>query len=197
MRLTKMFSYAPIWVRPAETAAVITAAPASAAPSYSGPDGLDDQQMKRMSCPVTGYENLVKVPRLLQAMLVIASLVVFGVVAAGPASAGTQFGCTTHAAYPYRHDVSEMAYSGSVTCTGGRYGLVTTITNEYFRHSTDTNPTKTFPIRKKTCGYGGITSCSVSDYLQPYLGSGYYCTVTQGLVIGEGAIPAARHCSTY
>lgn len=120
-----------------------------------------------------------------------------GVVLAQPAQAGSAFGCTTHAAYPYRHDVTEVDYSGSVTCTSNKYALVVTITNEYFKHTSDTNPTWTGPIPKHTCGYGDQRSCSVSSKNQPFFGAGEYCTVTQAQSEGDGSIPAARTCTTY
>jgi len=120
-----------------------------------------------------------------------------GVGLAQPAEAGSAFGCTTHAAYPYRHNVTEVDYSGSVTCTSGKYALVVTITDEYFKHTSDTNPTWTGPIPKHTCGYGSIKSCSVSSNNQPFFGSGEYCTVTQAIDEGEGSIPAARTCTVY
>ena len=130
--------------------------------------------------------------------LTVSGLVVgaFALVTAQSAHAGSAFGCTTHAANPYWHG-SEIDYSGSVTCSSGKYALVVTITDEYFKHTTDTNPSWTGPIPKHTCGYGHITSCSVSSKNQPFFSSGEYCTVTQATDEGEGRIPAARTCTVF
>jgi hypothetical protein len=118
------------------------------------------------------------------------------IVLAPSAAAGTAYGCTSHAAYPYRHNVTEIDYSGSVKCTSGKFYLSMTILNEYFKHASDTNSTWSNRA-SRTCSGGNVTSCSVSSNNQPFFGAGYYCTVTEVLIADQGAVPNARTCTTY